>query len=179
MSTEEGRKKEQQRTNQYWHQTHKKRLKQRLENDEAFAEATRKKARDLAKRRRERPEVKEQERTLSRKYRQENRAKYRYYKAMRRARTYQATPPWLTNLQKKQIRELYEERQRRSENEGVEYHVDHIIPLAFYDNVCGLHVPWNLQLLREDEHREKTHKHEQSTKRKDFNTGKIIAFYTD
>ena len=180
VSTKEGRKKNQEKNNQYWHQIHKKRINQRLENDEAFAETTREKARELAKRRRERPGVKEQERNSSRKYRQENRAKYRYHKAMRRARTYQATPPWLTNRHKKQIRELYEERQKRSEEEeGVEYHVDHIIPLAFYDNVCGLHVPWNLQLLKEDEHRKKTHKYEQSIKRKDFKTGKMVALYTD
>ena len=76
----------------------------------------------------------------SRKWNSENRFKRRAYKSQRRATKLNATPAWLTQEHKKEMIELY----RESEQLGLT--VDHIVPLQG-KTVCGLHVPWNLQLL--------------------------------
>jgi len=57
-----------------------------------------------------------------------------------------ATPLWLTPEQRAQIRAIYLEAKRLTKETGVIYSVDHIKPLIG-KNSCGLHVPWNLQIL--------------------------------
>ena len=58
-------------------------------------------------------------------------------------------PSWLTSEQKKEIELFYWLAKDLSTiSEGV-YDVDHIVPLQGKD-VCGLHVPWNLQVLPAD-----------------------------
>ena len=66
--------------------------------------------------------------------------------ALRDRRSKQATPKWLTPEQKQQIVATYEHMRDCRAVTGEEYHVDHIVPLRG-ENVCGLHVPWNLQVL--------------------------------
>lgn len=70
-----------------------------------------------------------------------------YMSAKRRAQKIQATPKWLTGKQLKEIENIY-----RNCPKG--YEVDHIIPLN-NPLVCGLHVPWNLQIITEEENRKK------------------------
>lgn len=70
--------------------------------------------------------------------------------ARRRARKRHATPKWLTDSDYDQIRSFYLEAQRLSLETGIEHAVDHIHPLLG-EYVCGLHVPWNLQILTKSE----------------------------
>ena len=58
----------------------------------------------------------------------------------------QATPSWLSELDQLIIKEIYHLAVLRSEALGVDFDVDHIIPLHG-TTVSGLHVPSNLQLL--------------------------------
>ena len=90
---------------------------------------------------------------------EKNRDRHRQYNAMhpgrkqarcvlRRARKLNATPQW---VDREAIAAIYAEAASRGK------HVDHIVPLAG-KNVCGLHVPWNLQLLDPAENLRKSNK---------------------
>ena len=78
-------------------------------------------------------------------------------KARERSRRYElskirAVPPWLTKEHRDAMAAIY----NRAIVLG--YEVDHIVPLQGR-NVCGLHVPWNLQLLTPTANCEKSNKH--------------------
>jgi len=87
--------------------------------------------------------------------------KYAANAAKRHAQKLQATPGWLTKEQHAEIQEFYTLAQELAWlNQDVQiFHVDHIIPLQG-ENVCGLHVPWNLQLLTAKENRSKGNRYE-------------------
>ena len=63
----------------------------------------------------------------------------------------------LTEQQKLEIENYYWLAQDLRATSGENYHVDHIIPLRG-KNVCGLHVPWNLQVLPSDINLSKSNK---------------------
>lgn len=66
--------------------------------------------------------------------------------ANRRAMKLQATPKWLTKNQIEHIKAYYETAEMLSKLWNIDMEVDHIVPLKGV-NVCGLHVPWNLQIM--------------------------------
>lgn len=70
----------------------------------------------------------------------------RVVESERRATRLNATPPWLNDAQRKQIAALYRRAAYLTRKTGIAHHVDHIVPLQHAD-VCGLHVPWNMQIL--------------------------------
>jgi hypothetical protein len=76
-----------------------------------------------------------------------------YYKALtnaRRRRLKDCTPACQTADDRRKIREIYATALRMKEITGIKYEVDHIVPIIS-DTVCGLHVPWNLQILTESD----------------------------
>lgn len=76
---------------------------------------------------------------------------------VRRRKHRQATPPWITRKQKTEIRQIYEIAITMTKTTGEQYVVDHIIPLRSHE-VCGLHVPWNLRVITQEENLKKSNK---------------------
>ena len=78
--------------------------------------------------------------------------------AKRRSAKQKATPPWLTKEHFEEIQEFYTlAKELQWLFEGEKIHVDHITPLKG-KSVCGLHVPWNLQLLPAKQNLKKSNK---------------------
>ena len=88
----------------------------------------------------------ERKKTNLRRWQLANPDKCTFHANKRRAQKLHATPPWLSEehwLEIEQYYDMAKELQWLSE-EPLE--VDHIVPLQG-ENVSGLHVPWNLQIL--------------------------------
>lgn len=82
-------------------------------------------------------------------YRQANAGLYAYHAALRRKRVKRATMSW---TEFDDIQAIY----LKAAQLGMQ--VDHIVPLAG-KNVCGLHVLANLQLLTENENKQKKNRY--------------------
>lgn len=85
-----------------------------------------------------------------------NPGKARASASRRRARKLQASPKWLTKEHRKQIEWFYETAQELQWLCEERLHVDHIHPLVSKNELgehiaCGLHVPWNLQIISASE----------------------------
>jgi len=88
-------------------------------------------------------------------WRQANKGKVNSVTANRRAFKKKATPCWLSSHHKRQIRVLYTKARELTDLFGGKFEVDHVVPLDS-EIVCGLHVPWNLQLLDKPLNRKKS-----------------------
>ena len=82
---------------------------------------------------------------------QNNLDKKRIYRANRRAKILKATPLWAN---KNIINAIYQKAYLISKQSGIQYEVDHIIPLQG-KNVCGLHNEFNLQIITMTTNRQK------------------------
>lgn len=87
------------------------------------------------------------------------RAKKAALQMKRKARKLNATPSWLTEKDYEDIQYQYTLANYFTWLSGgfVKHHVDHIVPLLG-KNVCGLHVPWNLQVLMAHDNVRKSNK---------------------
>lgn len=79
-------------------------------------------------------------------WRENNKSKMAFYTASYLASRKQRTPPWLSVEQREEIKDWYYAAEQLSRIFPWGVHVDHVVPMRG-DNVSGLHVPWNLQLL--------------------------------
>lgn len=72
----------------------------------------------------------------------------------RRAAKLQACPKWVDH---RELDRIYQAARAISKATGIPHHVDHIIPLT-NPLVCGLHVPWNLQIITARENLQKSNR---------------------
>lgn len=74
-----------------------------------------------------------------------------------RAMKLKATPKWLTKDHLELIKMSYQLAGYLTKETEIPHEVDHIIPLKGKE-VCGLHVPWNLRVIPEEENNRKRNK---------------------
>jgi 5-methylcytosine-specific restriction endonuclease McrA len=91
------------------------------------------------------------------KYKEANPDLYRELVSLRRRRFRDATPKWLSPEQRMEIRLKYRLAIELSRATGVRHAVDHEVPIQG-EEVCGLHVPWNLRVITQDENLKKSNK---------------------
>ena len=88
----------------------------------------------------------ESRKKYSREWGRKNPESCRRHCAARTAQIKKATPPWLSAEQKEAIRWFHDTARDLQWLSESKLSVDHIKPLRGA-NSCGLHVPWNLQIL--------------------------------
>jgi hypothetical protein len=88
-------------------------------------------------------------------YRKRNQGLVNAHCSARRAAQLSATPRW---VDRKKLQDIYRQAKEMSTARSCAYQVDHIVPLK-HELVCGLHVPWNLQIISASENRRKKNRY--------------------
>jgi len=101
----------------------------------------------------------DKDREYRKKYRTERPWDYAYRNAVRRQVCRQASAPFMTPEVRKELRLVYKHCNYISRLTDEPHNVDHIVPLRG-ENVCGLHVPWNLQIISRAENIAKNNRFE-------------------
>lgn len=97
----------------------------------------------------------EREANRARAWRANNKARKLAEVTAQKAAVRVATPQW---VDRRAIEVVYIAAARITAESGIQHHVDHIVPLRG-ENVCGLHVPWNLQPLPAKANLQKGNRH--------------------
>lgn len=104
------------------------------------------------------PMFKESNRKRNEEWRRNNPEKHAKKEQKRRLMLKKATPKWLCSEEINKIKSIYIKCKKFTKISNLfYYHVDHIIPLKG-NNVCGLHVPWNLQIIEKTKNLKKFNK---------------------
>ena len=101
---------------------------------------------------------KERVKTEAKAWQKDNAHRVRARKSAYRARKKGSEPAWLTPQHRAEMAEIYRKSREITLETGVLHVVDHIIPLSG-KGVCGLHVPWNLQILTDIANKQKSNSH--------------------
>ncbi len=96
----------------------------------------------------------EKSRQQSRDWDSKNRGRRKAIKAKRRANLLNATPNWVKDSD---LDPYYFQAVELSHFLGISMEVDHIHPLT-HDDICGLHIPANLQIIPLKQNRKKSNK---------------------
>lgn len=97
------------------------------------------------------PEGRAKQRERYKRHYERNQDYYTANRAKRRAAELKAMPEWVDS---KELLVFFKKARALTRKTGVKYAVDHIVPLRGR-NVCGLHVPWNLQVITWQENAKK------------------------
>jgi len=92
------------------------------------------------------PDWREKHDEANRRHYQTHKYEYMMRAKLRKETIRQAAPKWLTRDHWIRMESMYEQARQLTKDTGEYYVVDHVWPLKGARS-CGLHVPWNLQIL--------------------------------